>query len=155
MKKRGFLRKSILMKKVIISIFTFCIVSICLAQNAKPFDTTVGEFFANPLGYSLDDLSFSWKLPILKDDNGAERKNIKQSAYQIVVAKTPEDFEKSPVWDTGKVLSDKSVQVAYQGEPLVSRDKLYWKVRYWDENGVVSNWSDVNFFEAGLLKNYD
>ena len=143
------------MKKVIISIFAFCIVSICLAQNAKPFDTTVGEFFANPLGYSLDDLSFSWKLPILKDENGAERKNIKQSAYQIVVAKTPEDFEKSPVWDTGKVLSDKSVQVAYQGEPLVSRDKLYWKVRYWDENGVVSNWSDVNFFEAGLLQNSD
>lgn len=143
------------MKKIIASISVLCATFIALAQNTKPFDTTVGEFFTNPLGYSLNDLSFSWKLPILKDEKGVERKNIKQSAYQIVVAKSPEQLESSPTWDSGKVLSDKSVQVSYQGEPLVSRDKFFWKVRYWDENGVVSEWSDINTFEAGLLENSD
>ena len=143
------------MNKTIAVILTLCCAFIGFAQNTKPFDTTVGEFFSNPLGYSLDDLSFSWKIPHLKDANGIYRKNIKQSAYQIVVAKSPETLEKSPLWDSGKVLSDKSVQISYQGEPLVSRDRLYWKVRYWDENDVVSDWSDVNFFEAGLLQNSD
>ena len=132
-----------------------CMAFVCFAKNTKPFDTTVGEFFTNPIGYSLDDLSFSWKLPVLNDENGKERKNISQSAYQIVVAKSPEELEKSPTWDSGKVMSAKSVQVSYQGEPLVSRDKFFWKVRYWDENGVESEWSDINTFEAGLLQNSD
>ena len=44
---------------------------------AKPERLTAGEFFENPIGYNLDKLSFSWRLP-----EGAE--NAKQTAYRIV-----------------------------------------------------------------------
>gem|GEM_PF-5447122 len=47
------------MKKLIIFVVLSC-ASVCLtAQNKKPYATTVGEFFTNPVGYSLEDLSFS------------------------------------------------------------------------------------------------
>ncbi len=114
---------------------------------AKPIDITVGEFYNNPLGYNLESLSFSWKLPV--------RDGISQSAYQIVVSDSEENLQKSPLWDSGKVLSDKSVKVRYGGPDIKSRQKGYFKVRYWDENGEVSPWSDVATFEAGLLKNSD
>ncbi len=127
-----------------------CAISLFAAE--KPYDTTVGESFKNPVGYSLNDLSFSWKIPVSKNDKGEERFNIKQTAYQIVVA-TTEDFDKTIIWDSGKVPSDKSTKVRYTGENIKSRDRLYWKVRYWDNFGEESPWSDVSFFEAGLLDN--
>ncbi|MBQ2722394.1 MAG: alpha-L-rhamnosidase N-terminal domain-containing protein, partial [Opitutales bacterium] len=57
--------------------------------------------------------------------------------------------------DSGKVMSSQSVKVRYGGAPISSRERIYWKVRVWDENGVESDWSDVNFFEAGLLSQDD
>lgn len=69
--------------------------------------------------------------------------------------KTPDGRGEIPVWDSGKVLSSQSVKVPYGGKPLSSRERLYWRVRYWDADGNSSDWSDANFFEAGLLNNSD
>ena len=137
------------MKKLLFAaILSFiCVLSFAgESKAAKPHAATVGESFVNPVGYSLEDLSFSWKLD-------ASGRNVKQTAYQIEVAASPEKFGVNPLWDSGKVVSDKSVKVPYGGAPLKSRDRLYWRVRYWDGNGAVSEWSDTNFFEAGLLDN--
>ncbi len=137
------------MKKVIKIAF---IASLCALVNSvfalgKPIDVSVGEFYKNPLGYNLESLSFSWKLPV--------RDGISQSAYQIIVADTEDNLQKATLWDSGKVVSDKSVKVSYKGAPIKSRQKAYFKVRFWDENGEVSDWSDVSTFEAGLLNNSD
>ncbi len=139
------------MKKAL-AIFSafFAPLAATFAAPAKPFDATVGEFFKNPIGYSLEGLSFSWKLPAEEGVFGT-----RQTAYRIVAAKTPDGFEKGAVWDSGKVDSDKSVFVPYGGKPPASRERLYWRVRYWDGKGEASEWSDTNFFEAGLLKNSD
>ena len=112
----------------------------------KPVDVTVKDFFKNPLGFNLENMSFSWKLP---------EGEVAQSAYQIVVADSEDNLEKSPIWDTGKVLSDKSVKVDYTGKPFGARKKGYFKVRYWNDKGEVSSWSDVCTFEQGLLSNSD
>ncbi len=115
--------------------------------SAKPERLTAGEFFENPIGYNLDKLSFSWRLP-----DGAE--NAKQTAYRIVTGRTPDVFS-SVVWDSGKVLSDQSVHVPYGGKALDSRERIYWCVRFWNADGRPSAWSDVAFAEAGLLRNSD
>ena len=139
------------MKKALAIFFVFSApLAAAFAAPAKPIEATVGEFFKNPIGYSLEGLSFSWKLPAEEGVFGT-----RQTAYRIVVAKTPDGFEKGAVWDSGKVESDKSVFVPYGGKPPAPRERLYWRVRYWDENGGESEWSDTNFFEAGLLKNSD
>lgn len=129
-------------------LFTTLFVGLSAFAAGRPYDVSVGEFFDNPLGYNLDDLSFSWKLP-------ADRPGISQSAYQIVVADSLENLEEKPLWDSGKVYSSASVKVPYGGKALTSRQKCYFRVRYWDENGKVSSWSDSRSFEAGLLKNSD
>lgn len=136
------------MKKKI-SVFVGVIAFVCslFGGNFKPQKLTVGEFFENPMGYSLDDLSMSWQLPLL-------RNGISQTAYRVIASNSPTNFS-SLVWDSGKVMSSQSVKVRYGGNPIKSRNRIYWKVKVWDENGIESDWSDVASFEAGLLSNND
>jgi alpha-L-rhamnosidase len=58
-------------------------------------------------------------------------------------------------WDSGKVASEKSVNILYQGRKLSSGEKCYWKVRVWDKNGQASPPSKSAAFEMGLLKKSD
>ena len=89
----------------------------------KPVDVTVCDFYTNPLGYNLQDLSFSWKLP-------AERTGMAQSAYQIVVAENEKALnDNNYLWNSGKVNSDKSVKVAYKGKPFASKTRAVFKVK--------------------------
>ena len=113
----------------------------------KVTSTTVGESFKDPVGYHLQDLSFSWQLPLIQ--NGTA-----QTAYRVVVASSPDKLTDKPdVWDSGKVASRQSVKIPYQGPALQSRDRRYWKVKVWDESGNEGEWSDVNHFEIGLQDN--
>lgn len=110
---------------------------------------TLSEGFVNPIGFYEPTPSFSWKLP-------ASGEVFAQSAYTIVVASDPELLPDSPdLWNSGEVHSDQSVWVPYEGEPLNSRSKVYWQVKYWDQEGNASNWSEVAYFEMGLLDNKD
>lgn len=119
------------------------------ANNLKPIDLRVGENFDNPIGYSLDKLSFSWKL--------SQGDNLKQTAYRIQVVRDLDDFDltesdltRTASWDTGKVESSQSINVPFNRE-LISQERLYWRVKVWDNKGRESDWSEVKFFEAGLL----
>ena len=58
----------------------------------------------------------------------------------------------SIVWDSGKVDSDQSVAVEYQGKPLVSGRSYCWKVRTWDETGQAGPWSQGQVFHTGNLR---
>ncbi len=108
----------------------------------KPQDLTVGESFKNPVGLNLENMSFSWKLPLV-------RKGVSQSAYQIEVF----DAGGKLLWNSDKVESTQSIKLPYGGRPPFSRERLTWRVRVWDENGDISEWSDTASFESGLLSN--
>ena len=115
----------------------------------KANDLTVSEGFKNPLGFYNASPTFSWKLPVAE--------NVKhQSAYHIVVASS-EDLlpDNADLWDSGKQITDQSVWVKYEGKPLESRQKVYWQVKYWNQDKEASFWSDINHFELGLLNNSD
>jgi len=108
------------------------------------------EYTSNPLGIDAARPRFSWVL------EHRERGQV-QSAYQVLVASSQENLDagNGDQWDSGKVASDKSVNVLYAGDPLESGKTYYWKVRIWDKNGRVSPWSKVSTFEMGLLKPND
>ena len=55
------------------------------------------------------------------------------------------------MWNSGKVESDQSVHVVYDGSDLSSRQRVYWNVTVWDENGDTST-SESAWFEIGLLE---
>lgn len=80
-----------------------------------------------------------------------------QHAYQVLVASSEQRLraDRADKWDSGKVTASDSIHVAYEGEPLASGERVYWKVRVWDEDDRVSNWSDIATWEMGLLDESD
>jgi alpha-L-rhamnosidase len=77
-----------------------------------------------------------------------DRNGARQTAYRILVGSIPEWLSegKANLWDSGKVESDQSAHVAYAGQRLESRQRVYWKVTMWDETGSVSQ-SEPAWFE--------
>lgn len=103
------------------------------------------EYRTNPLGIDVLQPRFSWQMQ-------TDRQDARQTAYRIVG--TSDEAQRQLIWDSGKVESDKSTQVVYEGPQLVSRQRVYWKVSVWDETGVM-NESEIAWFEMGLLKSTD
>ena len=127
----------------------------CLATVASGFaKTTVTDLrcegLANPQGIDALRPRLSW---ILNSDERGQR----QTAYQILVAGTPENLEagQGDWWDSGKVKSDQSIQVSYTGRVLPSNAQCFWKIRVWDKDGNVSDWSEPALWTMGILEPAD
>lgn len=125
---------------------------LCLASpfflQAKPIIVVKDlscEYKINPVGIDESSPRLSWKL-------SAPEKNLLQSAYEIRVATHKNFGSGAMVWTSGKVNSDASVLVPYQGNPLQPSTRYYWQVRVWGAKGQASEWSEPAFFETGLLK---
>lgn len=105
------------------------------------------EYLKNPKGISVEKPRFSW---LLKSDGF----NRYQTAYQIFVSEEKNDVEKGLIWDSGKVISNNTNQINYNGKELQSNKKYYWQVKVWDEKGV-SSLSEINFWSMGNLNYLD
>lgn len=82
------------------------------------------------------------------------RRGARQEAYQLLAASTPERLaaDEGDLWDSGKVASPETQHIAYAGRPLASGQRVYWKVRAWDERGVAGDWSEPARWSMGLLR---
>src|ERR1035441_5960834 len=111
------------------------------------------EYRTNPLGIDAPSPRLSWKLEAI---NPAAR-GLSQSAYRILVASSQASLQRNEgnLSDTGKVTSDASIQVEYQGKPLTSGQMVWWKVQVWDNNGNMSAWSEAAHWSMGLLEATD
>lgn len=98
------------------------------------------EYVTNPIGIDSRKPRLSWNLV-------SEQRGARQSAYQIFV-----ELGERLVWDSGRVGSDQSIQVPYEGPALESKQRLKWKVRVWDENGEATLSSETAWWEMGLLE---
>lgn len=107
------------------------------------------EYLSDPTGIDSVNPRLSWIIT-------SDQRDVHQTAYQILVASSPQllDQDKGDLWDTGKVLSDQTAQIAYQGHALNSRECCYWKVRIWDQDGRSAS-SAVGRWDMGLLKPTD
>ena len=108
------------------------------------------EYRANPIGIDVACPRLSWIL------ESQERGQV-QTAYQVLVSSNEEYLaqDKGDLWDSGKVISDQSIQIDYGGPALKSRQCCCWRVRVWDKNGKVSKWSEPAFWTMGLLDKSD
>ena len=95
----------------------------------------------------------SWRVE--NEDPGA--RNQVQSAYRIVVAKTPGTVSEGQgvLWDTGKVPGDQTRLIPYAGVPLESGLDCFFKVKVWDQDGRESAWSESGRWRMGLLNPED
>jgi alpha-L-rhamnosidase len=80
-----------------------------------------------------------------------------QTAYRIIVSSSVEllDSDVGDIWDSGKIVSDQSINIKYGGIPLKYAMRCFWKVMLWDKNGEASNWSDPSYWSMGFLKPVD
>src|SRR4051812_23375166 len=101
------------------------------------------EYQNNPLGLGVARPRLSWKL--ISDARGCL-----QTAYQIKVWQ-----EQGEIWNTGKVVSEQSIHVPYNGPALESKQRYNWQVQVWDSNDQPSEWSEAAWWEIGLLNTSD
>lgn len=76
-----------------------------------------------------------------------------QTAWQILVASAHNklDEKNADMWSSGRMSSGNNNNNAYNGRPLQSAKKYYWKVRVWDAKGTASAWSEAAEFTTGIL----
>ncbi|HXS68091.1 MAG TPA: hypothetical protein VN761_04560, partial [Candidatus Polarisedimenticolia bacterium] len=133
------------LKKFILGL-SFAFLIACTAAHAASVANLRCEGLENPLGIDVVQPRLSWILESNKRDE-------MQTAYEVLVASSPEmlDANKGDLWDSGKVVSDQSIQVPYSGKPLTARAQCFWKVRVWNRKDDASAWSKPALWTVGLL----
>jgi len=104
------------------------------------------EYRVNPLGLDETSPRLTWRVE--SDERGA-----KQSAYRILVASSAALLKDNTgdLWDSGKVASSDTINIAYAGKPLASRQQCFWKVCVWGADGEAG-WSEPASWTMGLLQ---
>ncbi len=97
------------------------------------------EYLTNPIGIDIENPRLMWNC-----ENG-----ITQTAFQINAF----DTDGNLIFDSGKTPSN-SMQFTYPLN-LLSRERVYWQVKLWDENGKEDDFSEKAFFEIGLKRKAD
>ncbi|WP_158944399.1 alpha-L-rhamnosidase [Granulicella sp. S190] len=105
----------------------------------------------------IDPLGIDSAPPVLSWQSDATTRNWSQSAYQILVASSPDALraERADIWDSGKQTSSESVNVPYTGPALTSHQRCFWVVRTWDAEGKEERSTESAWWEMGLLQPSD
>ncbi|MCP4311260.1 MAG: family 78 glycoside hydrolase catalytic domain [Bacteroidetes bacterium] len=108
------------------------------------------ESVLNPLGIDNTTPCFSWEIA------ANDLYDVQQTACQILVASSEEILKKNKadVWDSGMRNSSQSIQVPFEGIPLTSNQRYYWKARVKTNKGT-SAYSEASYFEMGMLSQQD
>ncbi|MBU4460019.1 MAG: family 78 glycoside hydrolase catalytic domain, partial [Verrucomicrobia bacterium] len=121
---------------------------------ASPAALTV-EYMTDPVGLDAPAPRLSWKLAAAR----ADAKNLRQGAYQVLVASTAEKLtrDEGDLWDSGRVASEQSLNIAYAGKPLATSQRCHWKVRAWEAGApdAPSAWSAPARWIMGVVRPED
>jgi len=131
---------------IFLSLFLLSLSSLSQADSRIKIVKLLCNHTENPTVINTTVPNFSWQLQ-------SELRNQAQSAYHILVADNPDDIKKlqGKIWDSKKVVTDKSILVQYNGKRLNPAHKYFWKVKVWNLNGIESEWSDTGTFQTGMF----
>lgn len=108
-----------------------------------PSDLTV-EYIRVPRYTKIIDSKpeFSWVVP---------NEAVVQKGYQVLVASTKHNIDNNigDVWDSGNVRSSQSSNVELGGTDLEENSNYFWKVRIFDQDNRLSEYSDPQQFTTG------
>ena len=108
------------------------------------------EYLVNPPGIDEPHPRLSW---VVESGQRGQR----QTAYQVLVASEDSLLgkDRGDLWDSGKVVSDQTTGIVYDGKTLASQRRCCWKIKVWDKDGKASAWSESAMWGMGLLKPRD
>lgn len=115
-------------------------------QSRFQFRKMLVEYAENPINIDEAHPRFSWII------SSAERNQV-QSAYQIMVATSSDKLNRNnpDLWNSGKIISNETIQHEYEKNNLRSNSTYFWKVIFWDGNGHHYE-SPIEKFETAFLK---
>ena len=131
------------MKSLNLLILLLLVSGTLFSQELSLYDLKC-EHKKNPLGVDVNKPRLSWKIK-------STGFNIIQTAYSIRVSTDSRFPASRTIWTTGKIMSDQSILVPYDGDALLPGQRYFWQVRVWDNKGKSSGWSEVAYWETGLL----
>lgn len=110
-----------------------------------PFDLRC-EFLRDPVGVDTARPRLSWRL------ESAERGD-RATAFHVVVSSAAELAASGvgDLWDSGLIETVGPPRIEYQGEPLSSCARSFWRVRWRDRSGALSPWSEPASFVTAFL----
>ncbi len=129
-------------------ILVFFLLNLTGCQNTatlKPEDLRT-DYRITPMGINRFPPMLSWRI------RAEDCKGVSQSAWQIQAAHDRRKLNQGGhIWDSGKVSSDLSTHIPYGGPLLKGSERIWWRVKVWDESGHEGSWSDPTWFETGLV----
>ena len=137
------------MKNLSLIFCMFCLLAACGKKITIDVTNPRCELLTSPQGIDLPAPRLSWEIT-------SDERNIRQTAYRILVASSPEKLnaDDGDLWDSQNVKSNASVNVPYGGKTLESRTICYWKVKVTTNQGS-SEWSETAFWSMGLMNPAD
>jgi len=137
-----------MIKKLMLFVLTLALIASCQRERVGLTSLTC-EYLSAPLGIGTSQPRFSWKI-------FSEERGVSQKSYRIIVSESLDSMHRATggCWNSGKIASDRTVNLKYEGDPLRSNTKYYWRVCSWtsDHDSV---WSNPVFFRTGLLNSSD
>jgi alpha-L-rhamnosidase len=135
------MKKSVLL--LILTLFLY-------KTNAQTVEKLRCENEENPMGLEIKNPLLSWQMK-------SALRGAKQNAYQILVADNETELKKDNgnIWNSGMVKTDKSYNIKYEGKPLESRKKYFWKVKVWNEKNKPTLYSDIASWEMAIIEKAD
>ncbi len=130
----------------------FFLMNSCYAISSLTPSHLRCEYLNAPEGIDILQPRLSWEL------KGKGRgRDQRQSAYQIIAASTIQllNNNNTDLWDSKKIISNKTAHIRYAGKELKATQQIFWKVRVWDQNETVSNWSKPAKWSMGLMLDSD
>jgi alpha-L-rhamnosidase len=127
----------------VLAFFLAAITFEAIGQPAAPVGLLV-----NPLAIDRDAARFTWRS--VDTTRGEE-----QTACQIIVSSNLTSLAAATGdwWDSGKVDSEQSASVEYNGKALPAAARFWWKVRIWNQTGRSGPYSAPAYFDTGLNQN--
>lgn len=117
----------------------------CTAAAPVRTEHLLTDMKSNPMGIESARPLFSWTLE-------SDARDVTQISYHIQVAASEADLKrgKDLIWDSGEVMSDRSILVEYEGPALASRTEYFWRVKVRTNLGE-GRWSEINRWSMGIL----
>ena len=127
-------------------VFLFCLLISFISNGQISAEHLTCEMTENPLAVIKSQPRLSWQL-VSKEFYAS------QIGYHILVSSSEENLkmDNGDIWNSGRVNSEKNLQITYSGTPLKSETKYFWKVKVWNQKGKASNWSKTASFRMSPL----
>jgi len=110
-----------------------------------PFGLTV-ELIREPKFTEIIDSKpeFGWMIP---------EEAVTQKAYQVLLASTKENIDNNigDIWNSGRVSGSQSSNIEPACEPLLENHTYFWKVRIYDKDNRLSEYSPAQEFTTGTF----